>query len=317
MLGTNYVGIDMGSGIIKLAYKNNVYETNTPKYSVEKGAVTNASKIANVIKPLVTDKKMDGKQTVIVYNGPSVFTKVLRIPLMDNKEIQNYLKLEAESFVPFPIKDGVVDYLVLKKDKTTMEILAIAIKYDLLIPYIDVVKKAGLTPVAIEIPATAIARVLFETKEEGLQLLVDVGSTTTDIHIYQNSTFIFSRSIYIGGEEFDDVLSASVGIKQEEARKMINENLYEPMIFQGLLLDIQKELIRSVDYFKYRFGNQDTISFTKVYLIGGNCHIKGLSEIVQEVTATQPSYADSIKKADDVNSRNIIVKGLERWRESS
>lgn len=306
MLSAKYVGIDMGSGYIKLSYQGKVYETETPKEAINNGVISNVSQIAETIKVMVLENKLSGKQAVIVYNGPSVFTKVVKLPVMKDEEIQDYLDLEAENIVPFPVNDGVVDFLVLKKDMNSMEILTIAIKNDLVVPYIDVIKKVGLIPIAIDIPALAIGRMIFPKKEEGLQLIIDVGTTTTDIHIYQDSIFRFSRSINIGGDDFDNILSASLGIDRKQALRDRITNSYEPMIFRGIFMDLQRELVRSIDYFRYRYGNQEIRNFTKVHILGGNNGMFEFKEIIKEVTGIAPDIIQ--------NSRNLMVKGLVNWR---
>ncbi|QNO16108.1 pilus assembly protein PilM [Alkalicella caledoniensis] len=306
MFNSNFVAIDIGSGYIKLFYQDKVYEIQTPEDSISSGVISDVGKIAEAIKALVLDKKLQNKSAVLVYNGPSVFTKVVKIPMMSETEIQNYLELEADNIVPFPAKEGVLDYIVLKKDVQTMEILAMAIKNELVIPYINVIQRSGLTPLAIDIPAMAIARKIFKEKEDGLQLVVDIGNATTDIHIYQNSIFSFSRSINIGGADFDNILSASMGIDKKVALKDRLAKNYQPMTFRGILMDLQRELNRSFDYFRYRFGNQQSSNFTKVYLIGGNSNMAELTDIITEVSGRAPQICEE--------SKNLLVRGLGKWR---
>jgi type IV pilus assembly protein PilM len=308
-----YVGIDIGSDSIKLFFKNKTYEIKTPEKSIENGAVLDISKLGETIKTLVMEHKLEGKKTVIVYNGPSAFSKLIKIPSMENKEVKNYLKLEAENIVPFAINDGVLDYIVLEDNKKLMEILVIAIKNELIIPIIKAAKLGGLQPMAITIPGLSLSRMIFKNKNKddhkGLQLAVDIGKATTDIHIYIGGTFRFSRIISIGGDDFDNVLMSSTGVNKEQALDNRITNKYDPKVFSDILSNFQRELVRSIDYFRYHLDNQENTKFDKVFLLGGNSNINETKDIVQEVTQVKCTNLD--------DSKNILVKSLSMWKQSS
>lgn len=279
MFRRNYIGVDIGSGRTILFYKEKLYEIATSQNSIDSGDITDPEPILQALKSLVSENKLKGKKAVISYNGPSIFTKIIELPIMNESEIENYLKLEMESLVPFPVEEDSLDYIELSKDQGSMEILIIAIKKDLALPYIQVVKEAGLLPYAMDIPALAIAREIFKEKEQGLQLIIDFGTGSTDIHIYLDSVFRFSRSIRIAGKELE------------------NFN------------DFQMELERSIDYFRYGYGNRDFTQFTAAYLIGGNKSIDGLKEIVGGVVGLEPTILE--------DSKGVLAKGLSLWRDKA
>lgn len=306
LLKNNYVGVDIGSGLIKLSFKDKIYEVQTPVKTVKNGVIYDVSQVSMAINELVRSNRLSEKKAVISYNGPGIFTKEIEIPVMQADEIKDYLALEADNILPFPTKEGVIDYIILKKE-SPMLLLIMALKNDLLIPYIDSVKKGGLIPIGMDIPSLALARALF-TNEDGFQLIVDIGKTTSDIHIFKNGIFRFSRIIPIGGDDFDSTLAASMGIDKEQALKDRLSKSYEPMIFKGLLGDLQRELVRSIDYFRYRHGNEDNLEFTKVLIIGGNNSIDGLGQTLEEITLKKPVVKEE--------PRSFIVKGLGMWRDN-
>ncbi len=303
---SKYVGLDIGSGLIKLANLGKVYEIDTNKKAVQNGVITNIPKVSAAIKTLVYQHKLNDKRTVISYNGPGVFTKELNIPLMNEQEISKYLSLEGDSIVPFPIKEGMMDYIVLGKQEKSMEILALALKNDLMTSYIQTVKLAELQPMAMDIPALAIYREL-DISSDGLCLVLDIGKTTTDIHIYQNGVFRFSRIINIGGDDFDKTLAASLNLDLKEAYKKRLSNNFDSMLIRGIISDLKRELTRSIEYFRYRHGGQDINEFTQVHIIGGNAGINPLKDLLREITGTDSITIDS--------SKGLIAQGLAKWEE--
>lgn len=279
MFKNKYLGVDIGSGKILLNYKDKLYEIETPEDTIDSGAISHVENLSAAIKTLVSENKLKGKKAVISYNGPSIFTKIIELPIMSDSEIKNYLKLEIETIVPFPVEEGSLDYIEISKEQRSMEILIIALKNDLVLPYIQVVKEAGLIPYVIDIPALAIARFILKEKEEGLQLIIDIGTSSSNIHIYLDSVFRFSRSIRIGGNNLD------------------NFN------------DFRRELERSIDYFRYGYGNRELTQFTIAYLIGENNTIDGLKETVEQVIGVKPTVMD--------DSKGILAKGLGLWRDKA
>lgn len=310
----NYVGIDIGSQIIKLSYQNKIYEIDTPDGTIENGEILSISKLGEAIKPLVMEHKLQKKATVIVYNGPSVFTKVVKIPNMSEKEIKKYLEFEAESIIPFSLKEGIMDYIVLDIEKTTMDILVLAIKSEQVSPILKAVTQGGLQPVAIDVPGLALSRTLFKEDKKnkeaykGLQFVVDIGRTTTDIHIYQDSIFRFSRTISIGGEDFDRMLAIATGVDRKKAMMERLSSKHDPMIFRAIFSDLQRELVRSINYFRHRFGNQDD-KFEQVFVVGGNSSMPGLDHVIEEIVEVKPSPVD--------DSKYLLVKGLSDWKQST
>ncbi|SHJ68471.1 type IV pilus assembly protein PilM [Anaerobranca californiensis DSM 14826] len=306
MFRENYLGIDIGSGLIKLFHKGRCYKTLTPENGVFRGEIKNSILVAETLKTLVLENKLGGKKAVLAYNGPGVFTKLEKIPSMTEEEIISYLNLEKENLLPFPAKEGVIDYIVINDDGKIMDILVIGLKTSFMIPYIETVKKASLQPVAVDLPSLALARVLFKG-EQGLQLVIDVGKTTTDIHIYKDTQFMFSRIINIGGDDFDKVLAASLGIELDQARELRKAGDYQSMIFKGILSELQKELTRSIDYYRFRFGNNESSPFNGVILIGGYSQLQELQETIKEVVG-----ADVIVFNE---GDTLLAQGLSMWRQ--
>jgi Tfp pilus assembly protein PilN len=154
---------------------------------------------------------------------------------------------------------------------------------------------------------------LFKDKNKApnkcLQLVVDIGKTTTDIHIYMGEVFRFSRTISIGGDDFDRILASSTGTSKEKALSDRLSNKYDPTIFEEIMSNFQRELARSIDYFRYRYDNQENTKFDKAFILGGNSNVNEIQKIVGEITNEKCVILDDAKY--------ILVKGLSVWKQSS
>ena len=83
--------------------------------------------------------------------------------------------------------------------------------------YVKVMRMAGLTPVSAESELTAIARCL--SAESGVSLLLDLGTSATDMAIVKNKKIVFTRSIPVASDAFTRAVSQSLGIDEKQAEE--------------------------------------------------------------------------------------------------
>ena len=121
-----------------------------------------------------------------------VFLRVIETPYMEPKELRNFVTLGAEEYIPLPLNEVTFDAQIIgdkeemdeKKEAMkaeghpaqTMNALLVASKNEVLSRYVDLIKKAGLTPKGIEPETLSIERVLGDTKERpSATIIVNIG----------------------------------------------------------------------------------------------------------------------------------------------
>ena len=85
----------------------------------------------------------------------------MSLPPLKENEIGDALKFEAETFVPYPLDQVLIDYEVMETDDAgRLTVFAIAARNDLIAAYIKLFKMAGLEMAAIESPAVSARRLI-------------------------------------------------------------------------------------------------------------------------------------------------------------
>lgn len=175
--------------------------------------------IAEVLKKIITQIKISSKEVNLSLPESLVFTRVIKFPLLTDEEVASAVKWEAEQYIPIPIIDAVVQYTILERDeiKSSVSVLLVAAPKVVVEKYVKVAKLAGLVPVSAETELTALARSL--SPDKGVTLLLDLGSSATDMSIVKDLNTVFTRSIPVAGDAFTRAVSQSLGIEPAQAEE--------------------------------------------------------------------------------------------------
>ena len=85
------------------------------------------------------------KKAVIGLPGPSVFTKRIKVPKVDESELLSSVQFEAANYIPHNIQAVKLDYAVIKEvGKDSLEVLVVAVKNEIIDSYTDAVMMAGI-----------------------------------------------------------------------------------------------------------------------------------------------------------------------------
>src|SRR5690348_13834808 len=151
--------------------------------------------------------------------GQSVFTRFVKLPIVEEEKIERIISFEAQQNVPFPIDEVVWDYqLVAAGTDEQIQVVLVAIKSDLLEEINGAVEGTGLRTSIVDVAPMALYNAFRYNYSDlkGCSLLVDIGARTTNL-LFIEPAKIFSRSVPIGGSsitasiarEFDEPFAAA------------------------------------------------------------------------------------------------------------
>ncbi len=223
------VGIDIGSKSIKIIELLKSGETWQMKSS---GAVgysgvspdkaqddKELDAIADVLRKIISQIGITSKDINLSLPEALVFTRVIKFPLLSEEEVSAAVKWEAEQYIPIPVNEAVIQYTILERNEATSQtsVLLVAAPKSSVEKYVKVIRLAGLTPVSAETELTAMARSL--SPDTGVSLLLDLGSSATDMSIIKDTKVVFTRSIPVAGEAFTRAVSQGLGINPQQAEE--------------------------------------------------------------------------------------------------
>lgn len=309
----DFVGLDIGAGSIKLVglekskegtwFLKVMGETeNKVGLPDEKGS--NVSELASLIKALVTDLKLKTRTVVVSLPEKDVVSRLVKLPPLKESEIQDALTFEAETFVPYPVSEALIDYSIVSRDEAgRMLIFAVAARKTLVVAYEKVFKKAGLELVAIESPAVAMNRVISSSvSSTGSVLLMDLGETTSDIVIARAGDIYLTRPVSVGGEALTRAISINLGLDMKSAEEYkkaygMRASELEGKIKNALLPvfgSMAEEIRKAIIAYREEWGK--TIDL--LVLSGGGANMPGLAEELTRVLGLEVQVIQPFLKVD-------------------
>ncbi|MDI6732395.1 MAG: pilus assembly protein PilM, partial [Planctomycetota bacterium] len=167
-----------------------------------------------------------------------------------------------------------------------MSVLLVAAKRDNIDNHIDIVERSGLLPMAIDVDCFALGN-SFELKQmvnpstdinNKVTALIDIGALKTNVSIMMGLQVYFTREIYVGGNDFTEIISKKMGAPQNEAEKVkCNPELKSDEIkdyVSSLVDDLTHEIRLSFDYFEHQLDKP----IDNIYLSGGTSLLQGLED---------------------------------------
>ena len=151
-------------------------------------------------------------------SGQSVFTRFIKLPPIEDDNIQQLVAFEAQQHAPFPIEEVIWDWQLLDSNSTDKEVALVAIKGDSLNDLNDIVADTGLRTVDVDASPMALYNALLHSypELESTTLLIDIGAKTCNL-IYLEGKRMFTRSVAVGGASITTAITKQYGISFSEA----------------------------------------------------------------------------------------------------
>jgi type IV pilus assembly protein PilM len=223
------VGIDIGSKsikVIELEKSGNKWNLKTSGAVGFKGVspdkITDEKELQSlgeILRKTVNQISLTSKDVNISLPESIVFTRLIKFPMLTDEEISSAVKWESEQYIPIPVSEAVIQYMVLGKDeiKSQTSVLLVAAPKNSVEKFVKVIRYAGLIAVSAETELTAMARSL--APDKGISFLLDLGSSATDMSIVKDGKIVFTRSIPVAGEAFIRAVAQGLNITLQQAEE--------------------------------------------------------------------------------------------------
>ncbi|HEX7368555.1 MAG TPA: type IV pilus assembly protein PilM, partial [Candidatus Saccharimonadales bacterium] len=292
-------GLDLGNGSLKVMQiaadslgtpKPRIIGYGTAKFdpaAVEDGVIVHPDIVAEAMFKLFKSEltgDVTTRRVAMAIPAYRTFTRAISLPSLKPKEVNEAVQLEAEQYIPLPLEELYLDYTVIKSDKDSTEVFAIAVPRKIVDSYLDLAKIAGLEVMVIETTLGGGARLFAADHQSNMpSVIIDFGSLSSDISIYDKNVLV-TGTVQGGGSVFTEVIRAKLGVTQTEAgiiknRYGLSLSKKQREIREALdptLKQIVKEISRMIRYYEER--STDKRKVTQVVTLGGGANMPGLSE---------------------------------------
>jgi Tfp pilus assembly protein PilN len=135
--------------------------------------------------------------------------RFLRLPIATKENLRKVLEYEAPKITPFDKEDFWFDFQVLKEESEWLYLVAVFVKKEELNPYLSLLKKMGIQPVSIQVPAvSALNLFLYHYheggKEDELSVLLDVNDPFFEMNILEGKEWKDSFYLPLPAEEREE-----------------------------------------------------------------------------------------------------------------
>ncbi len=295
------VGLDIGDSSIKVVELKDLgrgkgWEVQSiatealPQEAIVDGTIMDAGLVVETLRRIWTYGKIRTKKVATSLSGHSVIIRRINLPTMNEQELADQIRWEAEQYIPFNIQEVSLDYHVLEGSSLAgegnMDVILVAARKEKIDDYTSVITQAGLEAVTVDV-GTFAALNCFEANyiEEmpGSAALIDIGSSVTNISILQNGMSVFWRDISIGGNQYTDTVQRELNLSRDQAEAAKRGEAVEgvPGEQVGVILatvneELCHEIQRTVDFVKAVAGSETPLE--AIYLTGGGARLPGMQE---------------------------------------
>lgn len=294
-MNTNTFGLDIGTTSIKaVSLKNDQKKLTVTAIAVSpftsksilSESQINQQTIAASIKEMLSIAQIKAKMVNVSIPASQVYTKIIEMPELSDKELASSLSWEMEQYIPLPLNQVRTDWQILdhydKDGQKTMTVLIVAASLAVLQKYENILHLSGLTPASIETEMVSVHRALFPLlKGSEPTIVVHLGSSTTNIAIVTGGVLRFIATIGLGGLAITRAISSDLGISTTQAEELkktygLSKNLFEGKVGTALhpaLESISADIKRAILTFREK---NESVNITQVILSGGTSLLPGI-----------------------------------------
>ncbi len=321
-------GLDLGTYSIKMAQiiktssglkMTRFAEAPTPAMTVKDGQIIDSQVLGDTIRNMLSEHDMTMEKVIGAVSGQSVVIRPINMAQMSERDLQNAIRYEAERYLPYSVTDAQIKGTILRKsiegDEKTMEVLLVAAPNEMVANTEDVIRKAGVTPLAIDLEPFALVRAVQMGLSEDIShqtiALVNIGASSTSINIFKEGILRHNRTITTAGNSFTKAIGQSLNLSFEEAEKIKKEKGVirvekdaTPVapttmrifnVILPVLSDLVTEIQRSFDYYRSRYRGE---SVDLMILSGGTAKFKNIDVYMETEMGVQCEIADPFKNID-------------------
>lgn len=328
-------GLDIGSTTTKAVWLDpkdkgfilkSAIITPTPAKGMLSESPIDEEQMAQALKKLVVDAKIGTPYVNIALEESQVYTRVIEMPVLSDKELESAIYWEAEQYIPVPLTSTTIDHVVLNRPEkgtgTTMDVLLVGAPTHLLDKYQKIVSMAGLVINAVETEILSTIRALVSKNPDGTfppsTLVISIGAISTSIAIVRKGITVFTYSIPTGGAAISRAIASDFGFtlnQAEEYKKLygLSEKNFGGKLGKAtepILNTIVVEVKRAVSYYTDKYKESEAI--TQILLSGGTANLPGLELYFAKQVGIETAIANPWKAlVDQAVPRDILDKAVD------
>lgn len=243
--------------------------------------------MAQALRKAADTAGVNTKKVNIALPENQVYTKVLEMPILSDREVASAIYWEAEQYIPVPLTNIKLVWNVLKRPEKPgpeekMQVLMVGAPSMLINKYQKIISMAGLEINSMETEILATLRALVLDENFPTSLIVNIGAISTSFAIVRHGIMVFTYSMSVGGAAINRAIATDFNLSPQQAEEykrvygVSGKNLggkigrsTEP-ILNAILTEIKK----SIAYYGQKYKDDNAIR--QIILSGGTAKLPGI-----------------------------------------
>jgi type IV pilus assembly protein PilM len=294
------------------------------------------SEIRHSLAELKVRLKIGSEKVVLSLPGHSTFNRLIKLPPVQDGKVEEVVRYEAQSQIPFPIDEVIWDYQFVERQYAPgeeKEVILFAIKKEIVEQFLANIADLGLNVEAIQFAPVALYNFLSYDQDIGTSCIaIDMGADNADLLVVDGAKF-WIRNLPITGNDITKALQKAFKVSFAEAEKLKRKAASTPQaqkIFnaaQPVIRDLIGEVHRSIGYYK---SISKQVRFEKVLVLGNASRFVNFQKFVSQtlqMPAVRVSKLNRIAIGGDLDAAHVsddlttistsIGLALQGWGESN
>ena len=282
----DFFGLDIGTTSVRVVQlSNNNGPRRLLKYAMSpidgklalSDSAADRQKVAENLKAIIQQAQITTKNVAVGLPSSRVFTVVVDIERLSPAELSKTIKFQADSLIPTPIEDSKIDWAVIgdsPKDPNKVEVLLTSVPNDFIETRLDLLESIGLNVVAFEPDNLAMTRSILAPEVMEPQMVIDIGSKSTDIVITMNGAPRLTRAIPTGSDAIIKAAVQNLNIDENQAQEFVfkfglSEQKLEGQVHNAIIGTVDTlmgDIDKSIKFFQARYKD---VKLSKIVMTGG------------------------------------------------
>jgi len=298
------VGLDIGSRTIKVAeveekkrgrHLKRIGMVDIEPGLIEDGMIRQPEPVAEILRDLWKAQRIKTRNVAISIGGYSTIVKNINVQKMEDAQLHQTIRFEAEQYIPFDINDVNIDFQIVGESENNpnqMNVLLVAAKKEMVLDYVNLLDLSGLNTLIIDVDAFALQNIYeisYQPENENVAL-IEIGNNKTTLNIVGGSNSVFMRDVSLGCHQISQRIMQVKNCSLEEAERLYHDDGSDHLasketieIVTSVIADWCTEIRRALDFFYSTYPDEQ---IRKIILSGGGANIKRLRDRLSMETSS-------------------------------
>jgi type IV pilus assembly protein PilM len=277
--------------------------------------------ITEAIIRLFQENNLKPGTVVTAIPGHLVSTRVLKLPLPES-QVAKVLPFELESHIPFDLDEILVDYHLIRGDKSSSIVLAAAAKKTTVGEHLALTKGAQIEPAFIGLDSLYLSNLNQQIlkNDAGTYAIVDIGHTKTSVCIIHDHQVQYVRTLFTAGITVTESIRTDLDLTLPQALQAKHDHgilelpgrpLKSPDLkrlsdaIQKTIDPVLRELIQTLQAYRAQYASilDNPPSVERIYLTGGTTLIRNLPEYIKAATGLEAERLNLFASRTDDSTR--------------